>query len=157
MTPVLLIAQRASVGWICCVGLPVELGKAGELLGAGPRKRRRLSAQALRHAGSFGPASPSVWQRKSSSRRGSDADAAAVSAGCTGGLSFSVISIAAAVVAIATKTTAPRRARVLESMVVPSVSNGEEHSVIDRLVAGPGREKGKALVASLPGRGRASE
>src|SRR3546814_9044055 len=78
---------------------------------------------------------------------GSYADASAVSAGGTGGLSFSVISIAAAVVAIATKTTAPSRARVLESMVVPSVSTVEEHSGIARLIAGPGREKATTLLA----------
>src|SRR3546814_2439397 len=82
------------------------------------------------------------------------ADAAAVCAGCTGGLSFSFISIAAAVVAIATKTTAPSRARVLESMVVPSVSTVEEHSGIARLIAGPGREKATTLLASLLGSGR---
>src|SRR3546814_20388754 len=141
---------------MCGGGLPVELGKAGGLLWAGPRKGRRLAAHALRHAGSFGPASPSVCQRKSSSRRGSDADAAAVSAGCTGGLSFSVISIAAAVVALATKTTSPSRARVLGFIVVPSVSNVKEHSGIARLIDGPWRENGQPLLASLPGRGQQS-
>src|SRR5690606_29877414 len=90
--------------------------------GVRPRKRSRDSAQAARQSASLAAASPSCWQRRRVSRRGSAGGWKAGAAGGAEGLSFRAMSIAVAVTAIATNTTAPSRARILPSMASLPVS-----------------------------------